>query len=253
MEDDNTVNGMKKGNPVITKKRTREYVVPEGAPTSKPNPVIKSRQTHIKHNPHTHAIPNSPYKPKTNPLEEQIDRFQRSETGRELGYSDSELASIIKENPVTAKELFVKMKDNDRYGGAELRSLGGASEYYEQEHESVVSYHNLGTTSNPLDIMAGRMSGKDVTGLHSFVKHAERAREIMSSGVGMNVYSEDPAEVIAYGAREKGIDLGGLVSRLKTSQAYKFSDVKEVAGVRNSTQATTVFKEIGRASCRERV
>ena len=50
--------------------------------------------------------------------------------------------------------------------------------------------------------------------------------EIMSSGVGMNVYSEDPAEVIAYGAREKGIDLGGLVSRLKTSEAFKFSDVK---------------------------
>ncbi len=243
MADDNTVNGMKKGNPVVTTKRKpREYVVPEGAPTSKPNPVIKSRQTHIKHNPHTYANPSSSYKPKTNPLEEQIERFQRSETGRELGYSDSELASIIKENPITAKELFVKMKDNDRYGGAELRSLGGASEYYEQEHESVVSYHNLGTTSNPLDIMAGRMSGKDVTGLHSFVKHAERAREIMSSGVGMNVYSEDPAEVIAYGAREKGIDLGGLVSRLKTSQAYKFSDVKEVAGVRNSTQAMTVFK-----------
>lgn len=243
MADDNTVNGMKKGNPVVTTKRKpKEYVVPEGAPTSKPNPVIKSRQTHIKHNPHTYAIPNSSYRPKTNPLEEQIDRFQRSEFGREMGYSDSELASIIKENPVTAKELFVKMKDNDRYGGAELRSLGGASEYYEQEHESVVSYHNLGTTSNPLDIMAGRMSGKDVTGLHSFVKHAERARKIMSSGVGMNVYSEDPAEVIAYGAREKGIDLGGLVGRLRSSEAFKFSDVREVAGVRNNTQAMTVFK-----------
>lgn len=243
MADDNTVNGMKKGNPVVTTKRKpREYVVPEGAPTSKPNPVIKSRQTHIKHNPHTHAIPNSSYKPKTNPLEEQIDRFQRSEFGREMGYSDSELASIIKENPITAKELFVKMKDNDRYGMSELKSLGGASEYYEQEQESIVSYHNLGTTSNPLDIMAGRMSGKDVTGLHSFVEHAERAREIMSSGVGMNPYSEDPAEVIAYGAREKGIDLGGLASRLRSSAAYKFSDVREVKGVRNNTQALTVFK-----------
>lgn len=234
---------MKKRNPIVTTKRKpKEYVVPEGAPTSKPNPVIKSRQTHVKHNPHTHAIPSSSYKPKTNPLEEQIERFQRSEMGRELGYSDSELADVIKDHPDTAKELFIKMKESERYGGAELRSLGGTSEHYEQEQESIVSYHNLGTTSNPLDIMAGRMSGKDVTGLHSFVEHAERAEEIVSSGVGMNPYSEDPAEVIAYGAREKGIDLGGLVDRLKTSEAYKFSDVKEVAGARNNTQALTVFK-----------
>ena len=141
----------------------------------KRNPVIKSRQTHIKNNP---SAMHQPYKPKTsaNPLHQQIDRFQKSDMGRELGYSDSELADVIKNHPDTAKELFIKMKENERYGGAELRCLVGASEYYEQEQESIVSYHNLGTTSNPLDIMAGRMSGKDVTGLHSFVKHAERAK-----------------------------------------------------------------------------
>ena len=102
------------------------------------------------------------------------------------------------------------MKDNERYGLSELRSLGGASEYYEQEHESVVSHHRLGTTTNPLDIMAGRMASKDVTGLHSFVGHLGTAQSLLESNVGLNPLSKDPAELIAYGARAQGIDLAGL-------------------------------------------